>query len=390
MMAGALNGIKILEIANYISGPFASMLLADLGAEVTKVEMPGQGDPFRGWGENAYSPTFCNFNRNKRSITLNVQAPEGKEIGMRLARDADVVIENMRPGVLDRLGLGYEAVRAVNADVVYCSISGYGSEGPDRDRPGYDTIGQARGGLLSLLTDLDKGVGSPLSDLLTGMYACYAIQAALIHRARGGGGQKVETSLLQATVAFVGENAARYLATGVVPDRNSRLREAQVYVFPGSDGLPFVIHMSSPQKFWHAVTRVIGRPELKDDPRFVDRNGRFRNYDQLHEILKEAFKRGPREHWLKLLDQHDVPAAPIMNLKEVLEDPQVKHLGMLVEMSHPAMGAMRLVGSGIRMSETPPQMGVPPPAIGEHTREILARLGYGEDAVEDLRKKGVV
>src|SRR3990170_123589 len=164
-MAGALHGIKIMEIANYISGPYASMLLGDLGAEITKIEMPGQGDPFRGWGENAYSPTFCSFNRNKRSLSLNLQAPEGKEIFMRLARDTDVVIENMRPGVLDRLGLGYEAVRAVNPGAVYCSISGYGSDGPDRERPGYDTIGQARGGLHRLVTDPDKGVGAPLSDL---------------------------------------------------------------------------------------------------------------------------------------------------------------------------------------------------------------------------------
>lgn len=389
-MAGALQGIKILEIANYISGPFASMLLADLGAEVTKIEIPGQGDPFRGWGDNAYSPTFCNFNRNKRSLSLNMQTPEGKEICMRLARDADVLIENMRPGVLDRLGLGYQAVRSVNPGVVYCSISGYGSDGPDRDRPGYDTIGQARGGLLSLLTDLDKGVGSPLSDLLTGMYACYAVQGALISRARDGTGQKVETSLLQATVAFVGENAARYLATGVVPNRDSRLREAQVYVFSAADGLPFVIHLSSPQKFWHSVVKVIARPELKDDPRFVDRQARLGNYAELQEILKEAFKASSREHWLKLLEQYDVPAAPIMNLKEVLDDPQVAHLGMLVEMNHPKMGAVRLVGSGIRMSETPPQMSLPPPAVGENTREILAALGYAEKDIAELRQKKVI
>ena len=389
-MAGALHGIKILEIANYISGPFASVLLADLGAEVTKVEMPGHGDPFRGWGDNAYSPTFCNFNRNKRSLSLNVQLPEGKEICMRLARNADVLIENMRPGVLDQLGLGYEAVREVNPRVVYCSISGFGSDGPYSDRPGYDTIGQARGGLLSLLTDLDKGVGSPLSDLLTGLYACYAIQGALVGRERGGTGQKVETSLLQATVAFVGENAARYLASGVIPNRDSRLREAQVHVFAAEDDQPFVIHLSSPQKFWHGVAKAIARPELKDDPRFIDRQARLRNYGELHEILKEAFRAAPRDQWLKLLEQHDVPAAPIMNLKEVLEDPQVAHLGMLVELIHPSMGAVRLVGSGIRMSETPPQMNLPPPAMGENTREILAALGYGEEAFKSLREKGVI
>jgi len=391
-MAGALDGIKILEMANYISGPFASMLLADLGAEVIKIEIPGRGDPFRGWGDVPYSPTFCSLNRNKQSLSLNVQEAEGKKIFMRLARDADVIIENMRPGVLDRMGIGYEAVRAVNARIVYCSISGYGSDGPYSDRPGYDTIGQAMGGLLSVLTDIDspKGVGASLSDLLTGLYACYAVQGALIGRERKGIGQRVETSLLQATVAIGAENAVRYLASGLVPDRNTRVHMAQVYAFPAADGLPFVIHLSSPQKFWHSLAKAIDRPELKDDPRFVNKEARGKNYDALHAILKEKFATAPRDHWLNLLKRHDVPSAPLLNLKEVFEDPQVNHLGMLVEMAHPRMGAVRLVGSGIRMSETPPQMNLPPPTAGENTREILSALGYGEESVANFRKKGVI
>jgi len=391
-MAGALEGIKILEMANYISGPFTSMLLADLGATVIKIEIPGQGDPFRGWGDVPYSPTFCSLNRNKQSLSLNVQDPQGKEIFMKLARDADVVIENMRPGVLDRMGIGYEAVRAVNGRIVYCSISGYGSDGPYSDRPGYDTIGQAMGGLLSVLTDIDnpKGTGASLSDLLTGMYACYAIQGALIGRERKGKGQKVETSLLQATVAFGAENAVRYLASGVVPNRNTRVHMAQVYAFSAGNGLPFVIHLSSPQKFWHSLAQAIDRPELKDDPRFVNKEARIKNYDALHGILAEKFANGPRDHWLGLLKQHDVPSGPLLNLKEVFEDPQVMHLGMLVEMTHPRMGKVRLVGSGIRMSETPPQMTLPPPIAGENTEQILGELGYSEESVANLRKQGVI
>ena len=391
-MAGALHGIKIIEMANYITGPLASMLLADLGAEVTKIEMPGQGDPFRGWGDDAYSPTFCILNRNKRSLTLNIQEPEGKAIYLRLARDADVVIENMRPGVLDRMGLGYEAVRAENPGVVYCAISGFGSDGPYRDKPGYDTIGQAMGGLLGVLTDRasPRGAGASLSDHLTGLYACYAIQGALIGRERNGVGQKVETSLLQATVAFSGENAVRYLASGIVPDCTTRLHTAQVYAYTAADGLPFVIHLSSPQKFWHGLAQAIDRPDLRDDPRFVNRQSRVRNYSALDEILKATFKTGPRERWLRLLEQHDVPAAPLLDLKEVFEDPQVRHLGMLVEMNHPKMGAVRLVGSGIRMSETPPEMKRAPPTLGENTGEILGALGYGAESVAALRKKGVI
>ena len=391
-MAGALDGIKILEMANYISGPFASMLLADLGATVIKIEIPGQGDPFRGWGDVPYSPTFCSLNRNKQSLSLNVQEAKGKEIFMKLAREADVIIENMRPGVLDRMGIGYDAVRAVNEKIVFCSISGYGSDGPYADRPGYDTIGQAMGGLLSVLTDSEHptGMGSSLSDLLTGLYACYAVQGALIGRERKGIGQKVETSLLQATVAFGAENAVRYLASGMVPNQNTRVHMAQVYAFSAADHLPFVIHLSSPQKFWHSLAKAIGRPELKDDPRFVNKEARIKNYNALHGILLEKFATGPREQWLSLLEQHDVPSAPLLNLKEVFEDPQVNHLGMLVEMEHPRMGKVRLVGSGIRMSETPPQMHLPPPVAGENTEQILAELGYRVETVAELKKAGVI
>jgi formyl-CoA transferase len=311
---------------------------------------------------------------------------------MRLARDADVIIENLRPGALDRMGLGYDAVRAQNPKIVYCSISGFGSDGPYREKPGYDTTGQAMGGLLSVLTDLEnpRGTGASLSDHLTGMYACYAIQGALIARARTGVGQKVETSLLQATVAFCGENSVRYLATGVVPNQTTRLHTAQVYAFSAADGLPFVIHLSSPQKFWHSLAQAIGRPELKDDPRFVNRQARVKNYNTLDEILKTKFKTGPREHWLRLLEQNDIPAAPILNTKEVFEDPQVGHLGMLLEMVHPKMGPVRLVGSGIQMSESPPEMRLAPPTLGENNQEILGALGYGAESVTEFRQKGVI
>ncbi len=389
---GALDGIKILEVANYITGPYAAMLLADLGAEVIKVEVPGQGDPFRGWGGDAYSPTFCGLNRNKRSFTLNVQLPEGKKIFLELAATADVVIENMRPGVGERLGIGYEAVRAVNPLIVYCSISGYGSDGPYRERPGYDTIGQAMGGLLGVLTDLDepKGVGAPLSDLLTGMYACYAIQGGLLARERHGIGQKVETSLLQATIAFGADNAVRFLATGNIPDRKHRVHMAQVYACVGSDTLPFVIHLSSPQKFWENLCACVGRPDLVKDARFVDLESRIHNYDALHDILQDAFAKQPRQHWIEALIGRDVPVAPILNLKEVFEDPQVKHLGMVSPMTHPKMGPMNLLSSGIRMSETPPVMRLPPPMLGENSEEILATLGYEAAAVAALRKGGVI
>lgn len=391
-MSGALEGIKIIEVANYITGPLAAMLLADLGADVIKVEVPGQGDPFREWGNGAYSPTFCGLNRNKQSLSLNLREPSGKKIFMELARGADVVIENMRPGVGDRLGIGYDAVQAINPRVVYCSISGYGSDGPYRDRPGYDTIGQAMGGLMSLLIDRQNpgGLGAPLSDLLTGMFACYAIQGGLLARQRTGRGQKVETSLLQATIAFIGEGAARYLSSGKIPDRETRAQMAQVYCFLCSERLPFVIHLSSPQKFWESVANCVGHPELSSDPRFSGLEDRIRNFDLLHGILQEKFSTKPREYWLKALIECDVPAAPILNLEEVFQDEQVRHLGMTVEMTHPKMGPVRLVKSGIEMRETPPQMRLPPPMLGENTSAILESLGYDKNAIADFRTRGVI
>jgi crotonobetainyl-CoA:carnitine CoA-transferase CaiB-like acyl-CoA transferase len=389
---GALSGLKVLEFANYITGPYASMLLADIGAEVIKVEIPGSGDPFRGWGDAAYSPTFCGFNRNKKSITLNVSSKEGKKIFEDLVEDTDVLIENFRPGVLDEMGFGYEQLRIINPKLIYCSITGFGSDGPYRDRPGYDTIGQAMGGLLGVLIDLDKpsGIGAPLSDLLTGLYACYAIQGALLSRYQTGLGQKVETSLLQATVAFGSSNASTFLASGLIPNKSTRTQMAQVYVFTSGDGLPFVIHLSSPQKFWHSLTKALNKLELAEDERFCNRELRFKNYHELTSVLQEIFKSGTRSKWLSLLEKHDVPVAAILNQKEVFEDPQVMHLGMVVEMNHKDLGPVRLVKSAINMSETPPKMSFAPPALGEHTQEILEKLGYSIDDFKTLKLNNVI
>jgi crotonobetainyl-CoA:carnitine CoA-transferase CaiB-like acyl-CoA transferase len=332
------------------------------------------------------------MNRNKRSLTLNVQAPEGKALFLKLAGDADVIIENMRPGVVDRLGIGYEATRPSNPRIIYCSISGFGQDGPYRERPGYDTIGQAMGGLLSVLTDLNNpsGVGISIADHVTGVFACYGILAALLARERTGNGQKVETSLLQASIAFGSENAARYLATRQTPRKENRLRLAQVYAFVAGDGLPFVIHLSSPQKFWHGLAEAVGHPDWKEDPRFVNKEGREKNYDLLSGLLREIFQTKPRAHWLELLEAHDVPAAPLMTLDEVFADPQVRHLGMEVELRHPKMGSVRLAGSGIRLSETPVRIAEAPPLLGEHTGEILGEVGLSREEVAALRQKGVL
>jgi len=391
-MNGALEGIRVLELASYVTGPFAALLLADLGADVVKIEQPGQGDPFRGWGEKLYSATFCSLNRNKKSVTLDIRRDEGRDIFLKLAAGSDIVIENFRPGTMEKRGLGYEAIQALNPKVIYCSISGFGQKGPYRDLPGYDTIGQAMSGLLSLLTDPEKpqGMGISFSDHLTGIYACYGILGALVHRMITGEGQRVETSLLRATLSFISENAARYFETGVVPRRAYRTKTAGVFAFVDKDGLPFVIHLSSPEKFWRGLLEVVGKKEWAEDARFRDRKGRTENYDLLTGLLQSIFNGGRREEWLQRLQAHDVPCAPLNTLGEVFDDPQVREYGFPIEVEHPRMGKMRLVGSGVELSRTPPGIKMPPPTLGEHTGEVLSALGYSQDAITKLKDLGVV
>jgi crotonobetainyl-CoA:carnitine CoA-transferase CaiB-like acyl-CoA transferase len=391
-MSGALADIKIIEIASYVTGPFASQLLADMGADVVKIEEPRRGDPFRGWGEKNYSATFCSLNRNKRSLTLDLRHDQAREIVLKLAAQSDVLIQNFRPGVMEKRGLGYEDVRKINSKLVYCSISGFGPKGPYRDMAGYDTIGQARSGLLSLLTDPGKpqGMGISFSDHLTGMYACYGVLAALMNRMLTGQGQLVETSLLRASVSFIAENAARYFETGHVPRRKHRTTTAGVFAFVDRENLPFILHMSSPDKFWNALFKVVGKSEWSTDPRFNSRQGRIANYDILSEGLQEIFKRGRRKEWLKQLIDNDVPAAPLNTLDEVFDDPQVREYGFPQVMTHPKMGDVKMVGNAVTLSRTPPSMDKPPPTLGEHAEDILTSLGYDSATISDLRSKGTI
>lgn len=375
-MSGALDGIRVVEFANYVSGPYAGMLLGDLGADIVKVEEPTRGDPFRGWGRVEYSPTFGSVNRNKKSVTLDLKSDEGRADARALVLGADVVIENFRPGAMDRLGLGYDSFLAEHPGLVWCSITGFGTDGPDAMRPGYDTVGQATSGLLSLLTDTadPKPMGISLSDHLGGITATNGILAALIARGRTGKGQRVDTSLLEATLSFCGENAARFFENGKVPGRATRTRQAQVYAFTASDGKALVVHLSSPTKFWEALTRVVGKPEWVQDERFKTKETRGKNYDALNEGLAAIFRTDTRAVWLKRLQDADVPSAPLNTLDDVFSDPQVKHLGMRVDVPHPKLGTVGYVRNGLRMSDTPVSVRTCSPELGEHNEEILAPL----------------
>jgi formyl-CoA transferase len=375
----ALAGITVLEFASYVSGPYAGMMLADLGAEVIKIEPPDGGDPFRGWGAADYSATFGSVNRNKKSVILDLKSADGIAAARALAVDADVLIENFRVGTMDRLGLGYETLRTSNPRLIYASITGFGPSGPYAQRAGYDTVGQAMSGLLSVLTDLSnpQPMGISLSDHLTGMMAAYGILGALMAREKTGRGQRVDTSLLSATVAFLGENAARLFETGKRPSRATRTHSAQVYAFLDANRKGFVVHLSSPTKFWRGLTEVAGHPEWQDDPRFKAKRDRQQNYDVLHGLLAAVFQAKGRDHWLELLLAHDVPSAPIYSLDEVFDDPQVKHLGLQREVPHPKLGQVSLVGGGVTLSDTPAEIRSVAPDYGQHTDEILRRIGRG-------------
>ncbi len=382
-----LAGIRIVEMANVISGPFAGMLLADMGAEVVKVEMPGQGDPFRGWAasEADIAPSFAAYNRGKRSVAIDTRSAAGRQAYLRLVAGADAVIDNFRPGVLDASGIGPSDLCAAHPGLVYCSISGLGSTGPDRDLPTYDAIAQARGGLWSQLTDVaaPEAVGPPMSDQLTGLYAAKAILGALVARGRNGGrGQHLEVSMLAATLAFQPHAVAECLATGAVPDRTSRARVSQSYAFVAGDGKPFAVHLSSPAKFWEGLLEVTGRQDLKEDPRFNPRKRRHENYDALHAELQRSFASGARADWLARLAAADVPAAPILRLDEALADPQAQSQDMVLRFGRGDRG-FALVGRGFRTdAPLPDPADGPVPRLGEHTAEVLAACGLTAAEIE--------
>src|SRR5258708_19945804 len=353
------------------------MMLADVGAEVTKIEPPGGGDPFRGWGAADYSATFGSVNRNKKSVILDLKSEGGIAAARALPAEADVLTEHFRVGAMDRLGLGYETLKAANPRLIYASITGFGPSGPYAQRAGYDTVGQAMSGLLSVLTDLSnpQAMGISVSDDLSGMMAAYGILGALMAREQTGLGQRVETSLLTATVAFLGENAARLFETGKRPSRATRTHSAQVYAFLDANRKGFVVHLSSPTKFWRGLTEVSGHPEWQDDPRFKAKRDREQNYDVLHGLLAAVFQTRDRDHWLALLLAQDVPSAPIYTLDEGFDDPQVKHLGLKREVPHPNLGQVSLVGAGFPLTTPPPEIRTVAPDYGQHTDEILRRIG---------------
>ncbi|MDH4119420.1 MAG: CoA transferase [Acidimicrobiia bacterium] len=395
MNPGALDGVRVLELSRYIAAPVAGKALGELGADVIKIEDPDKGDPMRYWqsGDRDHSPQFAAYNRTKRGITLDLKHDRGKEAFLRLVDTADVVIENFRPGVMARLGLGWDVLADRNPRLVYCSISGFGEVGPYVDRPAYDTVISAMGGLYSQILDPDRPqpVGPAFSDLLAGMFAVQAILAALYARTNTGRGQYADASMLRAVMGFLVEPGSNRLDMGEVTSPTTRQRRAQAHGLVASDGLAFVVHMSVPEKFWIATTDAFGIPELRGDPRFADRDGRHDHYSELGDALRAAAARRTRAEWFEILAAADIPHAPINGFDSIFEDPQVEAMGIVEEIEMPD-GARPLaqVGPPFRLSSTPLRVSPPAPGHGEHTDQVLADLGFSAADIQAMAAEGVI
>jgi|RhiMetStandDraft_4_1073278.scaffolds.fasta_scaffold66511_1 crotonobetainyl-CoA:carnitine CoA-transferase CaiB-like acyl-CoA transferase len=393
MRVGLLKNLTVVECSTFVTGPYAASLLGDLGARVIKIESPPDGDPYRYFAPDPFfSFNFAHLNRNKESLALDLKSSKGKEIGIELIKRADVFVENFRPGTAGRLGLGYDSLRTLNPRLVYCSISAFGQSGPYANKPGFDTLGQAVSGLLSLLTDPDepKVMGMAVSDYVTGLSAGYGILGALLGREKSGDGCRVETSLLQATLSFIGETAAGYMRTGAVPNRMARVKNAHAFAFVCKDKLPIAIHCSVPEKFWLALLKAADRMDLAEDPRFKTRDARRQNYEALESTLAPVFLTRSRAEWLQRLEANDVPVVPLYNVAEVLTDPQVRHLDLVEELAHPQAGKLQFVRAPVRYDRLTKEQSMPPPLLGEQTVSILTQLGYDQLAIDEFKQRGII
>jgi len=405
---GALSHIRVLDLSRVLAGPWCSQNLADLGAEVIKVERPGIGDDTRHWGppfvkdaqgqDTAESTYFVCINRNKRSITVNLSKPEGQEIIRQLVLESDVLIENYKVGDLAKYGLDYASLRQIKPNLIYCSITGFGQTGPYAHRPGYDYIVQGMGGFMSVTGEADgfpggspQKAGVAIADLFTGMYASSAILAAVIHRDRTGEGQMIDIALLDTQVAMMANVASAYLSTDEVPRRwgNTSPIVVPYQTFPTSDGW-MIVAVGNDSQFRHFV-KVGGEEHLADNPRFSENPLRVRHRTELVPLLEAMTRKKTKAQWISLLDEIGVPCGPINNMKEVFANEQVQARKLAVSVPHDTAGTMKLVASPIRMSATPTEIRMAPPTLGQHTNEILREyLKLDSSAIEALHKQGVV
>jgi formyl-CoA transferase/CoA:oxalate CoA-transferase len=395
-MTGPLAGITVLDLTRVLSGPYCTMVLSDLGARVVKIEHPGRGDDTRHWGppfvgnESAY---YLSINRNKESVTLDFKHPQGREVLDRLIARADVLVENFKPGTMERAGFGWDTVHPRHPRLVFASISGYGQSGPRRNEAGYDAVIQAEGGLMSVTGDADGPafrLGVAISDIVAGLFAAQGIMAALFARERDGKGQRVDIGMLDATAALLTYQAGNYFATGQVPTRmgNRHPTIAPYETFPTSDG-EMVIAVGN-DGIWKRFCPAIDRPELADDPRFRTNRDRMEHYDVLKPELDRTLGARTRAEWTVRFHAASVPCGAVRDVGEVLGDPHLAAREMVATLLHPTVGTTRVMGTPIKLSHTPGSVRTPPPTLGQHTEAVLAELEYDRDMIASLKTSGAI
>lgn len=395
-MSGPLAGIKVLELARTLAGPYCSMILADMGADVLKVEQPGIGDETRGFtppaleGESCY---YLSLNKNKQGITLNLKTEEGKQIVRELVKDADVLIENFRTGTMEKLGLGYDELKEINPRLVYCAVSGFGRTGPMKNEPAYDVVMQAFGGLMSVTGEPDRPpvkVGFSIVDLTTGMYACIGTLLALWAREKTGRGQFVEASLLESIVSLQTYLAQSVMATGKIPGRlgSGHPNMAPYQVFETKDS--YVVIAVTQDRLWRKMCDALGLDDLKEHPKFAVNADRVKNRTELIELMTDFTRSRTTKEISTKLKEAGVPGGPINNIADVLADPQVIHRGMIQEVEHPTIGTLKMLGIPVKLSETPGSVRMAPPTLGQNNIEVLSRLGYSQEDIAVLKDKGVI